>query len=473
MRRLLVIIATLYSIAVSAQTPYLEQLLRNRQVQNANVGVYIKNLNTGKVIEAYRSNNVVPPASTIKLLTTATALEIYGSGHRFETVLEYSGYIRNGVLNGNLYIKGYGDPTLGNLKDGTGFMKQWTNAVKEAGISKIEGGVVADISFFDGNALNPAWLWEDAGNYYAPGIFALSYLDNTMNIVLRSGAAGSVAEVLYIVPEVPNLQIENHIRCTQTEEDGAYVSGGPYHNFRYLTGSVPSNRGTFGVKGDIPNPGLLLAMHFTDALRKNGIETRDAAAYRSENDLIPRQRIYTHRSDTLGAIVSETNMRSVNLYAESIYRTFAQRISVPCTLNNSENFVRNFWRQRGVDLSSAIIKDGCGLAPQDAMSAETFVQLLTYMSRSREFEAFYKSLPVSGESGTLRGFLAGGVLKGRVHAKSGTISGTKNYAGYIDMPNGERWAFAILINSATGKARNIGPAIEKYLTDVYRANEQH
>ena len=294
-----------------------------------------------------------------------------------------------------------------------------------------------------------------------------------MNIVLRSGNAGSVAEVLYTVPQIPDLHIENHIRCTQIEEDGAYVSGGPYHHFRYLTGSVPSNRGTFGVKGDIPNPGLLLAIHFTDALRKSGTEVRDSATYRSENDLIPRQRIYTHKSDSLAAIVKETNMRSVNLYAESIYRTFAQRISVPCTLNNSEIFVRNFWRQRGVDLSSATLKDGCGLAPQDALSAQTFVQLLTYMSRSNEFESFYASLPVSGMSGTLRGFLAGTALQGKVHAKSGTIGGTKNYAGYIEMPDGDMWAFAILINCATGKTRNIGYVIEKYLLDVYRANQQH
>lgn len=457
-------------LTVGAQSESVQILLNHSQTRNANIGVYIQNLRTGEVIDSYRSHQVIPPASTMKVLTTATALELLGSDYRFETQLAYSGYVRDSVLYGNLYIVGRGDPTLGCLRDGQGFLFVWAKAVRAYGIRKIEGRVIADVSFFDGNALNPGWLWEDAGNYYAPSVFALSYMDNTMNIVLRSGDVGSVAQVLYTVPEVQGITFENHIRCTQTEEDGAYVSGPPFQLHRLLTGSVPSNRGMFGVKGDLPNPGLLLAQHTTSALRRYGIAIRDEAVCLTEYDLIPRTVLYTHLSDSLGSIVEQTNMHSINLYAESIYRALAQHISVPCTLPNSENIVRNFWRRRGVDLAAAILKDGCGLAPQDAVSAYTFVSLLAYMNQSSEFSSFYGSLPVSGRSGTLRGFLLGTALEGRVHAKSGTIGGTKNYVGYIEMPNGDRWAFAVLVNSASGKKRNIQYVIERYLSDVYRRN---
>jgi D-alanyl-D-alanine carboxypeptidase/D-alanyl-D-alanine-endopeptidase (penicillin-binding protein 4) len=126
-----------------------------------------------------------------------------------------------------------------------------------------------------------------------------------------------------------------------------------------------------------------------------------------------------------------------------------------------------------VNLTTAILKDGCGLAPQDAISAETFVSLLEYMTHSGEFEPFYASLPVSGRSGTLCGFLGGTALEGRVHAKSGTIAGTKNYAGYIELPDGRRWVFAVLVNSATGKTQPVKHIIERYLLDVYRRNTQH
>ena len=446
-------------------------LLSHPQTKYANIGIYIRNTRTGEVIESYRPRNSIPPASVIKLLTTATALEIFGSAYRYPTTLEYSGYVQDSTLHGDLYIVGHGDPMLGCLKQGQGFLASWVKAVRNAGIKRIDGRIVADMSFFDGDALNPAWLWEDAGNYYAPGVFALSYMDNTMNILLRSSEPGSVAEVLRTVPEVPGMTFDNHIRCTKTEEDGAYVSGAPYHLHRHLTGSVPSNRGDFGVKGDLPNPGLLLAQHFTKSLRQAGIAVNNDADYISEAMLLPRHNIYTHLSDSLGAIVGQTNMHSVNLYAESMFRSFGQRISLPCTIRNAELVMRGFWRNRGIDLTSATVKDGCGLAPQDAVSAEAFVSLLEYMTHSQEYPAFYASLPVSGKSGTLRGFLDGTPLEGRVHAKSGTIAGTKNYAGYIELPDGQQWTFAILINSATGKMRNVQPVIEKYLLDVYRRNK--
>ena len=162
---------------------------------------------------------------------------------------------------------------------------------------------------------------------------------------------------------------------------------------------------------------------------------------------------------------------SNNHYAETIFRYLGTQIGIPGTINNSCNVVRDFWHHHGVDMHSAILKDGCGLAPQDAVSASTLVQLLTYMYKSKYSVQWMASLPVSGESGTLAGFLRGTALQGRVHAKSGTIAGTKNFAGYIDMPNGNKLCFAVLINSAPGKARNIQPVIAQYLLDVYQRNQ--
>ncbi len=455
---------------LSAQSSSIRIFEQSPITRNANIGVYIKDLQTGEVIDSYRSRNSIPPASVMKVLTTATVLELMDADSSYHTVLEYSGFIRNGVLEGNLYIHGYGDPTLGNLKVGQDFLLTWVKAIKDKGINEIKGSVVADLSYYDGDALNPAWLWEDAGNYYAPGIFSLAYMDNTMNIVLRSAQVGSVAEVLYTVPEVPGIQFENHIRCTTTNEDCAYVHGMPYNYCRYLVGAIPSNEGQFGVKGDLPNPGLLLAQHLTSRLRSAGVSVKQEATYQCERDLVPRTTIHTHSSMPLKDIIVLTNQHSINLYAEMMYRNLAARLSIPCSLHNSEMAVRQLWRNRGIDLSGATIKDGCGLGPQNAVSAEALVQILTFMHASKQQEAFYSSLPTSGKTGTLRSFLYGTALEGRVHAKSGTIGGTKNYAGYIEMPDGHTWAFAVLVNSAAGKTRNIQSVIEKYLLDVYSQN---
>lgn len=470
MRRILIAFSLmLWSSIMWAEGPSINILLSAPNTQYANMGVYIVSLNTGKVIDAYRESNVIPPASVIKLLTTATMLETVGADFRFSTEILYSGTIQDGVLKGDIWIHGHGDPTLG-ARDQS-FLTTWVKAIRAAGIKSVDGQVIADLSFFDGDALNPGWLYEDAGNYYAPSIFSIAYMNNTLNIQLQSGAVGSLASVIRTVPYIPGLEFENHIRCTQTNEDGAFVHGLPYDMKRYLTGSVPSSRGTFGVQGDIPNPGLLLAQHLTKAMRDQGISVQKEAGYRAEIGKLSTTLIHTHYSAPLSAIVRQTNMKSVNLYAEMMFRYLASNISTPCTIHNADMFIHNYWRNHAVDIESAILKDGCGLAPQDGISPKSLVELLKYMNTASTRDAFYQSLPVSGQSGTLKSLLAGTVLEGKVHAKSGTIGGTKNFAGYIEMPDGDRWAFAIMINSAQGKARAIQPVIANYLLDVYQRNK--
>ena len=341
--------------------------------EQANMSVLVRNLRTGEVVEEYRAHHVVPPASVMKLLTTGAALEILGSGYRFTTELAYTGTIEHGVLYGNLYIRGCCDPSLGGKNQSRSFLNRWVKAIQDAGILSIEGAVVADMSMLDADAINPNWLMEDAANYYAPGIFAINYLNNTLNIVLRSGPVGSVAGVVRTEPEIRGLQFINHVRCTDIAYDGAYVHGMPYSNERYLTGAVPSNLGTFGVRSDIPNPGLLLAQDLLGRLLSAGINVSNPATYVAEFAPKNRTLIYEHRSDSLGAIIAETNIHSNNLYAESLFRYLGTQYAVPGTVHNSQEFLRDFWRKRGVNISGALIKDGCGLAPQDAVSAETFV----------------------------------------------------------------------------------------------------
>lgn len=436
------------------------------------MSVLVQNLTTGEVIDSYREDKVVPPASVMKLLTTAACLETMGPGFRFPTILEYTGTIDGGVLHGDLYIRGGCDPSLG-WKGRTAFLNQWVKAVKAAGITRIDGAVIADMTMLDGEAQNPAWLCEDAGNYYAPGIFALNYYGNTMNIVLKSGEPGSVATVVGTEPQVEDIVFINRVRCDKIQYDGAFVSGIPYSRERYLTGAVPSNLGTFGVKGDLPNPGLLLARHLTSRLREAGVAVKRDANYLPDYNPLtpPRHELYIHYSEPLSEIIKETNVNSNNLYAEALFRYLGTRYTLPGTIHNSQDLLRDYWRRRGVAVQNAIIKDGCGLAPQDAVSAKAFVQLLTIMRNSPNADYWMASLPVSGKTGTLTSLCPGTPLEGRIHAKSGTIAGTKNFAGYIDMPNGDTWVFAILINSAPGKARNIHHVIQQYLLDVYKNHQ--
>ena len=150
-----------------------------------------------------------------------------------------------------------------------------------------------------------------------------------------------------------------------------------------------------------------------------------------------------------------------------MFRYVGSKQGTPATIDNSIDVERNCWSNRGVDLKTAIIHDGCGLSANNAISARQFVSLLTYMrEKSKNWDAFYASLPVSGESGTLKVLLAKTPLHGRVHAKSGTISHVRSYAGYIECPNGEVYTFAIIVNKSSCNSRVTREQIEKYLLAV-------
>ncbi len=470
---LFLVLSTCVSTALFAENAALEAFINHPYTQHANVGLYIRNLNTGAVLAEHRSQHVIPTASTMKLITSASALELLGGDFRFSTYLETNGTVdENGVLHGDLYIRGTGDPTLGSQQVGDQmFLYKWIRGLRQHGIRSIQGNIVADVSFFDGDAVNPQWIWEDIGNYYAPGIFALSYLDNSMNIQLRSAAVGSVAEVVKTLPHVPDLKFENHIRCTEITYDGAFVHGAPYSNVRYLVGSVPSNRGIFGVRGDIPNPGLLLAQHFIMRLEEQNIPVEGEATYITESQYPARTVLYEHKSEPLLEILKEVNQNSNNMYAEQVLRYLGSKMSLPCTIHNAILMEQACWKNRGVNLAQNFIMDGSGLAPQNAVSAETFVHILSYMNKSANRDIFLQTLPVSGESGTLRSFCAKNALMGKVTAKSGTTSRIKSYAGYFTLPNGETAAFAVLVNNANAKPRAVQRLIEKLLLDVYTQNQ--
>ncbi len=471
-----IIFVCLFAVIIPIQAQRTQQIvdefINHPYIQNANVSLQICNLRTGEIMAEYRPKNVIPPASTMKLITSASAMELLGPDFRFSTYIETDGTIQDGVLKGNVYVRGTGDPSLGSQRVGDrNFLYKWVRALRQQGIRQINGKVIADVSYFDADAINPQWIWEDIGNYYAPSIFALSYLDNTMNVQLRSTAIGSVAEVVKTIPYVPGIEFENHIRCTEITYDGAFVHGVPYSNKRYLVGSVPSNRGIFGVRGDLPNPGLLLAQHFTDILRQSNIIVSQEADYLTESQYPTRTLLYEHQSEPLLELLKEVNQESNNLYAEQIFRYLGHKLGLPCTINNSVLIEKQCWQNRGINLHQTFIMDGCGLAPQDAISASTFVQMLSYMYKSKNYNAFLQTLPVAGENGTLRGFCRNTSLQGNVQAKSGTTSRIKSYAGYFTLPNGDKAAFAVLVNNANAKSKVVQRMIAQLLQDVYTQNQ--
>lgn len=473
MNKLTLFIGSLLSFNLLFANNAVDDLVLSPIFRDANISLLVREVGEGRVVAEYRSNNHTVPASVTKLLTTATALELYGGDYCMETYLETDGAIdAAGTLHGNIYIHGTGDPTMGSYRLGNrNFLNTWIQQLYKQGIRRIEGRIISDASFFDPEAINVNWIWEDIGNYYAPGISALAYMDNSLNIQLRSGAVGTVAQVTKTFPEIPGLVFENYIRCTAIQCDGAYVHGVPYSNKRYLYGAVPSNRGIFGIKGDIPNPPLLLAQHFTMRLRDAGIEVTEEADYTLQPAASKRRLLYTHRSPELREIVKEINHKSNNHYAEQLFRHIGSRSGIPASVHNSVGIIRSYWKYRIAPYDDYFLCDGSGLSPQNALSAKFLTDLVEYMVvHSAHKEDFIASLPTAGHSGTLASFLCGTSLHGCVHAKSGTTRRVKAYSGLLDAPDGKQYVFTIMINNASCKPSAQQHAIERFLLNVCTKN---
>lgn len=463
----LLVLPLLFAAQISAKTPA-EKFAGNTVLRNANISLLVCDPNTNQTISEISPNHSMIPASTMKLITTATALELLGPDFRFETKLQIVDEIdENGVLNGNLYIYGGGDPTLGSGFIGNrDFLKQWLAAVKKAGIKSINGSIVADASLFDDEGINPQWSWEDIGNYYAAGVYGISYMDNMARVHLYSGEIGSTPTVIKTVPEIPRIVFNNNLRSTIIRKDSAYFYGAPRSNYRTIYGEIPANRSNFVTKMDIPDPAFLLASHFHDLLVENGINVYFPPSEKYRGTPVERKTIYTHYSPLLSRIVKEINFTSNNHYTEHIFRYLALQNKPVATTNEAVRVIRDYWKSKGLPVEQLFMSDGSGLSRANAVSAEFYVKLLTYMKKqSPHSAAFYNSLPVAGESGTIEWILKNTPLQGKLKAKSGSISRVRCYAGYINVSN-KNYVFAILVNNYNGRPNAVIKEIENYLVSV-------
>lgn len=448
---------------------YLQQFTQNTILQNANVSLLVRDLNTGEVISDYRSNAVATPASTMKVVTTATILELLGPDYKYQTRIYTDGTIAaDSTLTGNLYIRGGGDPTLGSDKLGEkNFFPQWIAALRSAGIKTIRGRIVADESIFEDQVINPKWTWEDMGNYYAPGIHGISYLDNTFRMYFRSGKAGTTPEILRTEPEIEGLRMNNQLKAANIGSDNGYFYGAPYSLYRSIYGEIPANRNEFVVKGDIPDPALMLAQHLQQQLTSAGFSIAGTPVV-TPCQYDDKKLIYTHHSPALRDIIAETNVKSNNHFAEYLFKTIGLQKTEQGSTQNAIATIRAYWKDKGLPLGQLFQHDGSGLSPCDAVSARFFVELLTYMRLKSSYSTdFYNSLPVSGGRGTLSTLLVKTPLEGKVHAKSGTIESVKCYAGYIEL-NQRTLVFAILVNNPDGTHKQVIRKMEDFLLDLTR-----
>ena len=478
---LLCLLICLHLLA-GAQTPApVKWLLQAPYMRGASFSLVVKDVQEGRTVYSYDTDRLQSPASVLKTVATATALEILGEDYRYPTTLEYDGILENGTLEGNLYIKGSGDPSLGSSHFAPGqnkFLSTWIAALQKAGIKHITGSVISDESIFDTEGVSIKWLREDMGNYYAPGSYGISIFDNMYKLSLQTGAAGTRPVLKGTEPDIPFIRFKNYLKAAPVSSDSAYIIGAPLDDVRYLYGVLPANREAYVLKGDIPDPALYLARYLTDQLQQKGIRVDGSpSCYRIEVEENrwkkgERKEIVTTYSPTLREIASICNHVSHNLYADALVKTVGlqykpRRNEMISSFGRGVQVVKEYWEKKGLDVFPLRMNDGSGLAPADKVSAGFMGELLVYMAtESAVSDAFIASLPQAGIEGSVRNFLKGSKLQGKAHLKSGGITGVRSYADYITK-DGKTYAVAVFSNNYSCPMSRMTRALEKLLLQLF------
>lgn len=454
----------------------IQKFFNNEGLKYASVGICIKDF-SGKQIASYNSDKSYTPASILKVVTTATALEILGSDYRYQTTLEQDLNHPNRLL-----IHGYGDPTLGTeYLDNTpnAFLSQWTDEVrKKFDSNKTLYIMVIDDYFGYDDGISHRWIYQDMGNYYAAGAYGVSVFDSTYKLYFNTMRVDTCPIIVRTKPEI-NINFKNTLQLNSSGQDNGYIHGMPFSMDRLLTGDIPGGRTSFNIKGDIPNPGMYLGEILAKNLGEKGYKIGEVKT--SQNDYYgqmylkdrksPKGEIfYKHLSFRMKDIIKDTNVRSNNHYAEHLIRTVGRTETndiYSSALDAGIKKTNNFWKSKGLDTDALMIFDGSGLSPANAVSATFMSDLLVYMqTKSKYASDFLESLPQAGIDGTVKSRLAGTRLAGKVRMKSGSINGVQCFAGYY-IDGDKKYAFTVMVNKFSGARSQLVKAIDNLLLSVF------
>jgi len=440
---------------------------------HASVSMLFAIAESGKPVLEFNADKSLIPASIMKMITSAAALELLGPEHIFTTVIGYTGEInkRNGKLTGDIIIRGGGDPTLGSpyFSDHyNDFISAWVEEIKKTGIKEIDGRVITDDSYFDFQPVPAKWLWEDAGNYYGAGAFGLTVFDNTYGISFKTGN-DSALMIKEIIPNECGVELSNWLIAAGTADNG-YVFSAPYSTKGWLTGTIPADLKDFVLKASIADPPNLLARIVDKKLKSEGISVSKApTTYRLEKINTPEEirHITETTSPTLTDIIEVLNHESVNLYAEHLIKELGKKY-----LNNGSTaagvtIVKDFLSDAGIRTDGMFIEDGSGLSPLNSINARELVNMLSYMKNSGKYYPEYlKSLPDAGTEGTLKNYFHDPVFSSRLKAKSGSMTRVRSYAGYFTTISGEEIIFTVIVNNYKGPSKNIISGIEDIIKEI-------
>ncbi len=421
------------------------------RVRNGRWGVMVVSLTRGDTLYSVNPDLLLSPASNMKLFTAAVALEQFGPDHQFSTdVLRDGELAGDGTLQGNLIMRGDGDPALSSrfLQGGPAApVELLAQLVASKGIRRVTGDLIADASAFDQRRIPDGWQRRYLHNGYAARVSALSLNENLLWIVVRPGAASKQPAEVVLDPAT-DLRLSNKVQTragsraarviVRTLEDGTIE----------VRGWIGTRAGTRRYQIVVEDPAIFTAGAFRRALEAQGITV--AGQIRLGVTPETASEVASLPSPPLARLLSVMNRESVNHYAELIFRNAARSSNGgPGTVESANALLQRFMTEKvGAAPGSVFAADGSGLSVLDRVTPRALIKLLDYAHRAPWSDVFHTSLPVAGESELLRHRMRLTPAQGNLHAKTGTTNTVISLGGYVTAESGEVLAFAFIYNGS-------------------------
>jgi len=428
----------------------------------------------GEILYDHNGEKLIRPASNLKLVTSAAFLELLGENRRFETTLYGAGEMRGSRWNGDLYIRGGGDPSVNGeaYEDPLFLFERWVNVLDSLGIGEINGNIVGYNGLFDDIPYPRGWEWDDLSYYYAPEISALSFNFNVVDLEVRAdGRPGSKPGITWFPLQTPYVQFINEQTITPagSEFDESYRRE-LGSNTIYLRSTLPE--GYYETEPlSIHNPTLYFIDTFKRYLQRRGIEVRGQLLTNRDpiNWNAPGfTELHTHRSAPLYTMIDRLNKESDNFYAEMLLKYLAaDHYGVQGSTELGLQVVKGYMNAAGFDSANVTLRDASGMAPATQLKAKELNRFLVNIEQKPYFDSYYSSLSVGGRNGTLQYRFQNSPLQDNFRGKTGFLSGVRTLSGYMDSAGGERLIVTIATNNYTARTAVVDRIHDRILNYVY------
>ncbi len=428
-------------------------LVSDPNVQNALVGVYIESLDNGRVLFHRNEQKLFVPASNMKLFTTAASLTKLGPEFRFKTEIYTDGALQDSILNGNLIVRGSGDPTIsGRMYDGNMFavFQAWADSLKKKGISRIKGDLIGDNSYFTDAPMAEGWNWDDEPFWYSARTSALAFNDNCVDVTVTAAQTAGQPVSVRVQPPIPKFPVISTAKTVADSVRTIYVARKRAQSAIYVSGNLPVHKKQYKESITVEHPAEYFMKNLRQVFAEGGLEVDgkiQIVNYPKKIKYAKKKLLFASYSVPLKEIIHVVNKISHNFYAEQLLKTLGAIYRHDGSFKTGTRVVADWLESIGVAPEQFIMVDGSGLSRKNFVAPAATATLLRWMYGSDNFDVFFDSLPVSGADGTLKKRMKRMNEAGRIHAKTGYVAHMRNLAGYAFDSKNHAYLFVIMVNN--------------------------